>query len=368
METVVARTMQDLENVLEYLPNNQLSVVHYVWTEYGFYPLYFNELFHQFFNEVTRSSTLVGFSLPGQEMFYEPHVDFLVTLEGFIDTSKAYLNGVETKLLVDNFQRYEDRGQAFWYTIRNFNEVEYSELFKRFKFRNVIFPIGEDKPWLFGFPPNPGVKYGEGELGEYFIPNSRYYATGKQAYSLDMWRPNFRRSRDTMPSGPYNTFFLKNSFKTRNYSSKDLNDLLVGPEGLDSNTGFGSISYDFYKSVLDFHIQNNIRLVVIEDLVPFPRVNHASVSYFQFTNHLDVRKLLTLVEGSQNFINSGTSPGDLVAYYLNTNQVVVGDKRIQTRTELMDEFLKFRGGKVFRFEYEKTKYRQLHKFLFKNSS
>ena len=328
----------------------------------------FNELFHQFFSDVKRTSKVIGFSFPGQEMFYEPHVDFLVTLEGFVDTSKAYFDGVETKLLLENFQRYEDRGQAFWYTVRNFDELEYLDVFEKFKFQNLIFPIGDDKPWLIGFPPKPGYKYGEGKLGEYFIPESQYQSTGKQAYSLQMWRPNFRRSRHPVPSNPYNTFFLKNSFKTRNYMSKNIEDLLVGADGLDLNTGLGSISYDFYESVIEFHIKNEIPLVVFEDLVPFPRIKNEFVSYYQFMNYLDVRTLLTLVEGSRNFINSGTSPGDLAAYYLNTNHVVVGDKRIQARTELMDDFLSFRGGKVFRFEYGKTSYRQLHKFLLKNST
>ena len=65
--------------------------------------------------------------------------------------------------------------------------------------------------------------------------------------------------------------------------------------------------------------------------------------------NLNVRSLLTIVDDSNNFINTGTSPGDLAAYYCKTNQVIIGDQIIQNRTQFADLILGRSDRKVCRF-------------------
>jgi hypothetical protein len=82
---------------------------------------------------------------------------------------------------------------------------------------------------------------------------------------------------------------------------------------------------------------------------------------------LDVRLFLTVVDESKNFINTGTSPGDLAAYYCNTNQVIIGDDAIQNRTQFADIILDKKNKKVFRFHKDKRNYDDLFLFLKENS-
>ena len=82
---------------------------------------------------------------------------------------------------------------------------------------------------------------------------------------------------------------------------------------------------------------------------------------------LDVRLFATVVDGSQNFINTGTSPGDLAAYYCNTNQIIVGDASIQNRTRFTDVILGKRDKKVFRFHKEHKNFDELFVFLKENT-
>ena len=63
--------------------------------------LFFNELFNNFFKDTDKK---IGFCFPGHEVFYEKYVDILVTLDGFVDTRKAYKNNEETELLLNNFK------------------------------------------------------------------------------------------------------------------------------------------------------------------------------------------------------------------------------------------------------------------------
>ena len=141
----------------------------------------------------------------------------------------------------------------------------------------------------------------------------------------------------------------------------------MGNDGTKGNLAFGSVEFDIYAKVVDFHIKNKLNLVVINDLVKFPVVENKYIKYVDMTGFLDVRLLATIVDGSNNFINTGTSPGDLAAYYCNTNQVIVGDNSIQNRTQFTDTILGKRDKKVFRFHKETKNYDQLFEFLKENS-
>ncbi len=357
------KTVSEIKNVLDTITTEEYSLVNYIWTEYGFYPLFFNELFVDFFSEV--KGPIIAFCFPGQEIFYERYVDILVTLDGFIDTTKTYQNNQETELLLSNFKNIPDKGIAFWYTLRNFDEDLYEQIISEYKFRNILYSIGKDLHWKLGWPPGPGYKYGEGLDGTWYLPSSKYYEKGVQFYNLNLWNPEFKKTKG-IDIEKYNTFFVKNSWKTRNCGSVDINDYLVGKDGNSNNSGVGSIEFDLYLKVVDFHIKNKINLVVINDLVKFPLVESEYINYIDMVGYLDVRYLLTIIDNSENFINTGTSPGDLAAYYCNTNQVIIGDNFIQNRTEFTDTILEKRDKKVFRFHKEKKNFDELFLFLEQN--
>ena len=104
-------SVDQIGSILDKINTEEYSLVNYVWTEYGFHPVFFNELFREFFDDV--KGPKIGFCFPGHEIFYEKYVDILVTLEGFTDTSKAYKDNKETDLLLNNFNTLPDRGVAF---------------------------------------------------------------------------------------------------------------------------------------------------------------------------------------------------------------------------------------------------------------
>ena len=95
-------SVDEIKGILNTINTEEYSLINYVWTEYGFYPTFFNELFIDFFKEA--KGPRIAFCFPGQEIFYEQYVDILVTLEGFIDTTKAYKDSQETELLLNNFK------------------------------------------------------------------------------------------------------------------------------------------------------------------------------------------------------------------------------------------------------------------------
>ena len=358
------KSVEEIKGILDTIDTEDYSLVNYVWTEYGFHPVFFNELFKDFFKEA--KGPKIGFCFPGHEIFYEKYVDILVTLEGFVDTSKAYKDNKETELLLNNFKTLPDKGIAFWYTLRNFDEDAYEDAFTGYEFRNILYPIGKDLHRKLGWPPGPGHQYADGEDGPWSFPSCKYYEQSVQAYDLDLWDPEFNRGEGCFVEN-YNTFFVKNSWKTRNYGSENVEDFLVGGDGTEGDLGFGSVEFDVYAKVVDFHIKNKINLVVINDLVAFPVVDNEYIHYLDMTGFLDVRRLLTVVDDSNTFINTGTSPGDLAAYYCQTNQVIIGDDSIQNRTQFTDTILGKRDRKVCRFHSQKRNYEELFSFLKENS-
>ena len=98
------KSVEEIKGILDTINTEDYSLVNYVWTEYGFHPVFFNELFRGFFKDV--KGPKIGFCFPGHEVFYEKYVDILVTLEGFVDTSKAYKDNTETELLLNNFKTF----------------------------------------------------------------------------------------------------------------------------------------------------------------------------------------------------------------------------------------------------------------------
>ena len=277
-----------------------------------------------------------------------------------------------TDLLLNNFTNIPDRGIAFWYTLRNFDEDLYSELFSKYKFRNVLFPIGKTIPWdnsLFG--PTPGFKYAEGEDGSWYLPVSDWYLNGMVSWNIDIWKHfynNFKKSTYKFPD-TYNTFFIKNSWKSRNYSSKNIDDILVGDDRISNPTDrFAYLDYSFYNEVVDFHIKNEINLVIINDLVGFPVVENKYISYLDMVGFLDVRLLITCINQSKNFISICTSPMDLATYYCDTNLVYLNDPC--NAGGFVEDIQKIKNKKFTKFNTKNTDRTDLDNLFFsiKNNS
>lgn len=360
-----ARSLDDIKNLLDTIDTERYSLVNYVWIEYGFYPIYFNELFRDFFTN--SKGPKIGLCFPGHEVFYENHVDILITLENFIDTRKTYQNNTETELLLDNFKKYPDRGVAFWYTLRNFDEDSYWNLVSSYKFRNILYPIGKEIPWENGlFGPNPGFKYAEGVDGTWFLPSSKWYERGCLSWDIDLWNPNYIEF-GKISLERYNTFFVKNTWKTRNFRSSNIEDFLVGIEGKSGEPYVGHVNFELYVQVVNFHIENKIDLVIINDLVKFPIIESEYIHYVDMEEYLNVRFLLSLVDQSKNFITTGTSPMDLASYYCNNvNLVVLGDEYVFNKTYFIDEIQRIKNKKVFRYHKDHKNLNEMFKFLKEN--
>ena len=112
-ETYTTR-VNSLNNLDIYLSSksnlNHYSFIAYIWHEYGFFPIYFNELFNEFFDD-SKNDLIIATCFPGHEFFYEGKVDELIILENFIDTQRAYQNSKKTKL----YDRSScSHAQAWW--------------------------------------------------------------------------------------------------------------------------------------------------------------------------------------------------------------------------------------------------------------
>lgn len=359
IEKVEVNSIEKLNDYLSSIDTHNLNLINYVWIEYGFYPIIFNDLFKSFYEDTIGKKIGVCFS--GHEIFYEPHVDILVTLKGFIDTSKAYSNNVETELLINNFRNESDRGVAFWFTVRNFDEDLYEKTINNFKFRNIIYPIGKKVAWDNNlFILNPGYRYGSGEDGIWFLPNNKWNSNNTLGWELNSWNFYFEKIKK-FNLQKYNTFFVKNSWKSRNYSSNNLSDFLVGDNGVSGKKGWGFVDHNFFLEVVNFHINNKMDLVIINDLSSFPKVSSQYIHYLNMSNYFDTKLFLTTIEESENFISTSTSPIDLAAYYCNTNLVLVNDK--QNKNVFVNQIQRIKNKNSISFEYGVDDINKLFNFI-----
>jgi hypothetical protein len=356
---IKVKSIEELSIFLSSIDTQYFNLINYVWIEYGFYPIIFNDLFESFFKNIVGKK--IGICFPGHEVFYEPHVDILITLDGFINTTKAYSNNQETELLINNFKNESDRGVAFWFTVRNFDEDLYQKTINNFKFRNVIYPIGKRIAWENDlFILKPGYEYGSGEDGSWKIPSNKWNSTKTLGWELESWNPYFERVTK-FNLKKYNSFFVKNSWKSRNYSSNNLDDFLVGENGTSGKGGWGFVDYDFFSEVINFHINNKMDLVVINDLSSFPEVKNEHIHYLNMSNFFDTKLFLTVVDESNTFISTSTSPIDLASYYCNTNLVLINDK--QNKNSFVNEIQKIKNKNSISFEYGVENINKLFDFI-----
>jgi hypothetical protein len=291
-----------------------------MWHEYGFFPIFFNDIFKEFFDNI-RGKT-IGTCFPGHEIFYEDKVDELIVLDGFIDTTKTYVNNKESELLKENFRKLTDKGIAFWYTIRNFDEDEYDSVVNRYKFKNILFPIGRTVTWdvgLYLMGHHNGYKYATGEKDYWFNPKLGYMNVHRHTgWNLSNWKKD--RNFDKIEDGEYSVIFVKNTWKTRKGSSN------VG-DGTGGNPGYGFLDFNLFDKIVQHYIDNKRKLVIVNDLVKFPIVKSPYITEFDMIGYFDVKRYLSLVHHSKIFMSSSTAPMDLATYYCDTNYVVFDDSK-----------------------------------------
>jgi hypothetical protein len=335
------KNISELKQELDKFNANEVNFVSYIWTEYGFYPIYMNELFNEFFS---LNGTFVGTCLPGQEIFYENLVDHLIVLDNFIDTSRAYFNNQETELLIKNFSLFPDRGIAFWYTIKNFDEDQYENLVYSYNFKNIIHPIGKTRAWDVGMFNLNSFKYASGEKDFYTSENTCWRTTGTLGWNLNTWnRYDFNSNINIEVE--YYTMFVKNSWKSRKYHSSNISDFLVGKNGTDGSGGWGYMSPNLVADICNFFIENNKKLYVINDLSKYPLPKNDLIVEVEMTGFLDVKKMLSLIDSSKCFITPSTSPLDLASYYCNTNIVLIDDS--QNKNSFVSKIVELNDKKSF---------------------
>ena len=321
-------SLVELDNYLSTRNTQNYNFVGYMWHEYGWFPFYFNELFSEFFEK--KQGLTIGTCLPGHEFFYEDKVDELLVLDNFVNTENAYVNSQETDLFKSNLARIKDKGIAFWLTVRNFDEKEFESTLNKYKFKSILYPIGDTKTWDCGMFPNPKTEYqyASGEVGNLILPNNckygNYQGNKKWTYSWDESK-HYHRHIDRVIDGEYDVIFVKNSWKTRKSNNEP---------------GFGHLNQNLFESICNYYIQNKRKLLVIDDLVEYDIEDNEYVSKITMKGFLDVKKLLQIVYHANTFITAATGFADLSLYYCqNTNLILLDDmqKKIGWSTYILNK-------------------------------
>lgn len=353
------RNLQELDSFLAKLPQTEnWNLVNYAWLEYGFFPIFFNELFLEFFKET--EGPKLGICFEGHDIFYEPWVDELIILEGFIDTSKTYVDNKETPLLIENFSKIGDRGEAFWYTLRNFDEDEYDRVVQKYKFRNVLHSLGRDRAWKYGLFNLQSYKYASGERDFYTSENTAWRTSNTLGWDLSLWKKDYHFDDIIGSEEPYACLFIKNTWKARNFRSSNIKEFLVG-DGTNGTPGFGFVNLDFYNNLVNKFINEGKKLVIINDLVKFPIPESEFISEFDMRNFFDVRKFLSVVHNSEVFITPSTSPVDLASYYCTTNIVLLDDQI--NKNSFVSKVCEIRGKKSISCNYGTGNFESVSRFI-----
>ena len=356
---IIIHSINEIDNYLKTQDTENINLINYFWIEYGFYPIFFNELFHEFFT--TLNGKFIGICFEGQEILYEDKVDDLLILKNFIDTRKTYQNNKETLLLLHNFKTISDKGIAFWYTLRNFDEDNYAKIIYKYKYKNIIHPMGKDNPWKLGLFSLKKFCYGTGEKYFYTSENTLWKTSGTLGWDLKLWKnydfPNITNFNDK----EYYTIFIKNTWKTRNFRSNNINDILVGPQGVGGSKGFGFVDAKFYEKILTYFIKNKKNLIIISDLVKYPIPQNNNIVLFDMVGFFDIKKFCSIIHNSRIFLTSSTSPLDLASYYCNTHIVCLDDK--QKKCSWVQKVLKTKNKKAISFDMQNDNFEILEDFI-----
>lgn len=332
-ETLVKRisSLNELDDYFKTLKNIQeYSLVSYIYQEYGFFPIFFNELFEEFFQDC-QDELSIATCFPGHEFFYEDKVDILLILDGFIDTTRAYKDSKKTKLYEEKCKFHASTGIAFWFTIRNFDEDEYQQIVDSYSFKRELFSIGKKKLWYYHLHPGPResrpYQYARGEFNkEYWLPKNitPWQTKKKLGWNIEKWQVHNNYPR--VVSGEYDLIFVKNSYKTLSNDGKKR---------------FGYIENSFLQDIISFYIKKKRRLLILHDLVEYPVEKNEYIEEVRMMNFFDTKYFLSLVHHANIFISSSTSPIDLAAYYCNTNLLLLDD--LAYKVAWVGKILQLRG-------------------------
>ena len=351
------KNLSELDNYLKTQNTNECNIVNYAWFEYGFYPIFFNELFKEFFT--TLNGKYIGVCFEGQELVYKDKVNDLLVLENFINTKKTYINNKESDLLIHNFKTINDRGIAFWFTLRNFDEDDYHQIINKYKFKNIIHPIGKTIPWDNGLFPGLNYKYATGEKN-FFTPKTHWNIYHTLGWDLKYWRKDYT-FKNILNITDYYCIFVKNTWKTRKFHSSNIKDFLISS----GKKGSGYISKDFYTNLINYFIENNKKLVIINDLVKYPIPKNENIIEFNMIGFFDIEKFCSVVHNSKLFLTPSTSPLDLATYYCDTNIVCLDDINTEKNNKCnwVNKIMKFKNKKAISYNMEKGNYNDLINFI-----
>jgi hypothetical protein len=327
-------SVKQLLEILDILTFNKCNLISYIWREYGFLPTIFNDFYYDFYHDEsvkthTAPTTTIGLCFEGHEIFYEQKVDILITLEGFIDTSLAYVNNKETERFIKFIQSEKDRGVAFLKTILNFDYEKCEQAIRsNYEWNAIIYPSLFDG-WTNGAVPyakNSDFVYGHsGEKGKFLWGKNesvvKWFGWNMHNWIKSKETINLERTTDY---DEYDVVICKNSWKTRNYHSFKIEDFLS------TNKKGGSVGYvdnDFIVKIAYEYIKQQKNLVIVNDLIEFDFPNDILDSKFisivNMYHYLDVRKLMSIANHATIVYVPGTAALDLVLYYCNVNVCVM---------------------------------------------
>lgn len=354
-------SISELDNYLSTQDTENCNFVGYFWHEYGWLPHFFNELFEDFFNKIKGKT--IGVCFLGHEIFYEDKVDELIVLNGFTDTSRAYVNNQESDLLKQNFYKIKDKGIAFWNTVKCFDEDKFDEIISKYDFKNTLHSIGRTTTWEYGLYPNATKPYiyASGEIGDLYIPtNCTYGAGGRNNWS---WRWDLskvpEKKFDRLIEDDYDIIFVKNSWKTRKNEN-----VFVG-KGDEGTPGFGYLNHKLFINICNEYIKNKRKLVIVDDLVKYEYPDNPYLISFNMKKFFDVKKFINLVSHCNLMIGAATGITDLSLYYCpSTNFILLDD--MQKKLSWFEEVTKKYNKKAIAVscqDYDETEWVRTRNFI-----
>lgn len=322
-----AETVFHLNEILKAFHESldNIAIMCYLWKEYGFLPTIFNDYYRNFYEDVLKNKSIfIGLCFEGHEIFYQNKVDILVVLKGFIDTSKAYENNKETELFLTNINNNHDRGVAFLKTILNFDYVTCNSMIRSYAWTGIIYPSLFDG-WDYSAVP---YAYSDFQFGKGF-GKTYHWSTGTYikkwfSWNLDLCDDNKKYLLfDRVYAEEYDVLICKNSWKTRDYRSNNINDFL----GTNENTReVGFISNNYVQQLCKEYIAMKKNLVVVNDLLEFNVPDDNYIKVVKMKHYLDVYKFVSLIFYANTAYVPPTAALDLALYYCSVDLKIISQR------------------------------------------
>ena len=301
---------------------DKIAIMCYMWKEYGFLPTIFNDYYRDFYEDVVENKCFfLGLCFEGHEIFYKNKVDILIVLKGFIDTSKAYQNNKETTLFLTNLSLVRDRGIAFLNTILNFDYVFCESIINKYKWSAIIYPTLFDG-WYHSAVPyhKTNFEFGKG-FGKTYNWSKGKYIKEWFSWNLELC-DEYKKGLvfEKIIDEEYDILICKNSWKTRDYRSSNVNDF-TGTKETTREVGFINSSY--VTNLCNKYIENGKTLVVVNDLLEFDLPTSGHIKIINMKHYLDVNTLISLLYHSKLAYIPPTAALDLVLYFCSVDLKII---------------------------------------------